>query len=37
LQGILADLKPGDTADVTIMKGDGTQKTVKVTLSNLTG
>jgi S1-C subfamily serine protease len=37
LQGLLAELKPGDKASITILQPDGTQKTVDVTLGNLTG
>jgi S1-C subfamily serine protease len=37
LQDVLAGLKPGDTATLTIVGANGGQRSVKVTLGNLTG
>jgi S1-C subfamily serine protease len=37
LQGLLAELKPGETASVTVLQPDGSQKTIQVQLSDLTG
>jgi S1-C subfamily serine protease len=37
LQSILATLRPGDVARVTVIRGDGSQQTVNVTLGELPG
>jgi S1-C subfamily serine protease len=37
LQGVLAGLKPGDTASVTVLQPDGSQKTLQVQVADLTG
>ncbi len=37
MQDVLAGLKPGDTATVTIQAADGSKKSVTVALGNLTG
>jgi S1-C subfamily serine protease len=37
LSGVLATLKPGDVAKVTVVRSDGSQQTVNVTLGQLPG